>query len=110
MKKDAVILLAEDDEGHAGLIKKNLVRSGINNEILHFRDGQETLDFIFGRGSVSRKEGVEYILLLDIRMPKVDGIEVLRQVRDDGVYKNMPVIMVTTTDEAETVKLCNELG
>ncbi len=45
MHKDVVILVAEDDEGHAGLIKKNLVRAGLNNTILHFKDGQETLDF-----------------------------------------------------------------
>jgi predicted O-methyltransferase YrrM len=50
MKKEVVIVMAEDDEGHATLIKKNLERAGIKNEILHFRDGDEALDFFFKRG------------------------------------------------------------
>ena len=83
MKKEVVILIAEDDEGHAALIKKNLKRAGISNEIVHFKDGVEALDFLMGSngGGPHRKPNVAYMLLLDIRMPKVDGVEVLRQVK-----------------------------
>jgi CheY-like chemotaxis protein len=104
-----VILLAEDDEGHTALIKKNLKRAGIENEIIHFMDGQETLDFLFDKKK-GRKLGMAYLLLLDIRMPKVDGVEVLRQVKADNELKKMPVIIITTTDDPREVSRCHELG
>ena len=97
---DVVIVTAEDDEGHALLIKKNLRRAGLSNEILHFMDGKETLDFLFSEEiEAKRHEGTCYLLLLDIRMPKVDGIEVLRRIKSTPALKRMPVIMITTTDD-----------
>ena len=75
MKKDVVIVIAEDDEGHAVLIRKNLRRAGITNRILHFKDGQRILDFFSGKGKgIHRKKNIPYLLLLDLKMPKVDGI------------------------------------
>jgi len=110
MKEETVIILAEDDEGQAKLITKNLRRTGIKNKILHFKDGQETLDFLAENGCGSHREkDSSYILLLDINMPKVDGIEVLRQIKYDKLRK-MPVIMMTTTDEPGEIELCYELG
>ncbi len=111
MKQEVVILIAEDDEGHAGLIRKNLTRAGIVNEVLHFRDGQEILDFLFKRGQgIKRESGRAYILLLDIRMPKLDGVEVLERVKSDSELRKMPVIMVTTTDDPREVSRCHALG
>lgn len=111
MKHNTVILLAEDDEGHAGLIMRNLRRTGIDNEILHFRNGEETLNFLLGRnGGPHRKEDISYILLLDLRMPKVDGIEVMRQIKHDKELRNMPVIVITTTDDPGEIELCYALG
>ncbi|MBI4825377.1 MAG: response regulator [Nitrospirae bacterium] len=111
MKNNIVILLAEDDLGHAGLIMKNLKRTGIENEIIHFKDGQEALNFLFGQGPGPRKHnGAAYILLLDIRMPRVDGIEVLVRMKKDEKLRRIPVIMVTTTDDDTTIKKCYELG
>jgi len=111
MKKEVVILIAEDDEGHASLIKKNLKRAGVSNEIHHFMDGQETLDFLMGtNGGQHRKSGTAYLLLLDIRMPKVDGVEVLRQIKGDEELCKMPVIMITTTDDPREVENCHRLG
>jgi len=111
MRKEAVILIADDDEGHATLIRKNLHRAGLVNEILHFRDGQEVLDFLFRRGDgPHREDGKAYLLLLDIRMPKVDGVEVLRQVKADKELKKLPVIMITTTDDPREVENCHALG
>ena len=75
-----VILIADDDAGHARLIEKNLQRAGLHNPILRFENGQDILDFLFGRGEgPKRMSDTPYLLLLDIRMPKVDGVEVLRQ-------------------------------
>jgi CheY-like chemotaxis protein len=111
MKKEVIVLIAEDDDGHAALIAKNLKRAGLLNEIIRFKDGQETLDFLFEKGSGKRrKPDTAYMLLLDIRMPKVDGVEVLRQVKADKDLKKLPVIMLTTTDDPREVALCHELG
>jgi CheY-like chemotaxis protein len=111
MKKEVIVLIAEDDDGHAILIEKNLRRAGLLNEIIRFKDGQETLDFLFKKGKKPKREhDTAYLLLLDIRMPKVDGIEVLRQVKADNVLKKLPIIMITTTDDPREVELCHELG
>ena len=110
MKEEVVILIAEDDDAHASLIQRNLKRAGISNEQLRFRDGQETLDFLERRGNWQRTPGAAYVLLLDIRMPKVDGVEVLRRVKKDPELRRMPVIMVTTTDDPQEVERCHQLG
>ena len=105
------IILAEDDEGHASLIMKNLKRAGFRNNFLHFKDGQEVLDFLFVRGEgPHRIPGKSYLLLLDIRMPKVDGVDVLRQIKEDSELSKLPVIMVTTTDDSREIQNCHDLG
>jgi CheY-like chemotaxis protein len=74
MNEEVVILLAEDDPGHAALIEKSLRRAGVTNDMIRLADGQETLEFLFRRGEGrKRKHEAPYVLLLDIRMPKVDG-------------------------------------
>ncbi len=109
--KPCSILIAEDDEGHASLIMKNLRRAGFKNDILHFKDGQEVLDFLFMNGEGPHLvSGKSYLLLLDIRMPKVDGVEVLRQIKEDSELSKLPVIMVTTTDDPREIKNCHNMG
>ena len=111
MKKEVVILIAEDDPGHAILIQKNLRRAGVNNEIIHFADGQETLDFLRCQGNGLKRDPEKcYVLLLDIRMPRVDGIAVLREINQDQELKNFPVIVLTTTDDPKEIQLCHSLG
>jgi len=110
MRKETIIIIAEDDEGHAALIKKNLKRAGVSNQVLHFKDGQETLNFLFRRGrGPHRKPGGSYLLLLDIRMPKVDGLEVLRQAKQDKELRRIPIIIITTTDDEREVANCHDL-
>ena len=111
MNKEGIILIAEDDEGHFELIKRTLQRVGVCNEILRFADGQETLDFLFIKGDGPKREpNKEYLLLLDIRMPKVDGVEVLEKVKQDPELKKIPVIMLTTADDPITIERCHDLG
>lgn len=111
MNEQVVILIAEDDMGHASLIQKNLKRAGITNQIIHFKDGQEALDFLFGMGEGPRRvDGTPYLLLLDIRMPRVDGVQVLERIKGDRVLKKMPVIMLTTTDDPREIDKCHALG
>lgn len=111
MNNEVIILIAEDDEGHAGLIRRNLARAGIANRVIHFKDGQEVVDFLFRNGAgPHRVTGNAYILLLDIRMPKLDGIEVLRMIKADMELKKIPVVMITTTDDPREVEHCHVLG
>ena len=111
MKENAVILIAEDDRGHFELIKRNLHRSRLENEIINFKDGQEIIDFLFTRRDGSNRDsGASYLLLLDIRMPKINGVEVLRSIKSDDELKKLPVIMLTTTDDSEEVKRCYDIG
>lgn len=111
MKKEGVILIAEDDEGHFELIKRSLQRAGVCNEILRLADGQETLDFLLIRGDGPKREpDKEYLLLLDIRMPKVDGMEVLEKIKHNPELKKIPVIMLTATDDPQTIERCHSLG
>ena len=111
MTREVVILIAEDDAGHAKLIEKNLARAGLHNTILRIENGQATLDFLFRRGGPPRRHpDTAYLLLLDIRMPQVDGMEVLRQVKQDPELRKIPVIMLTTTDDPREVERCHGLG
>jgi CheY-like chemotaxis protein len=106
-----VILLAEDDEGHASLVRRNLKRSGVVNEIVHVNDGQEALDYVRALGKYSDRPRVApMLLLLDINMPRVDGIEVLRQIKQDEKHNRIPVIMLTTTDDPREISRAYELG
>src|SRR6058998_1525913 len=100
-KQSPVIIIVDDDDGHAILVRENLEASGLDNHIIHFLDGQAVLDFFFQSASGKRlpHSGEVYLILLDIRMPKVDGIEVLRRLKSDPELKTIPVIMLTTTDD-----------
>ncbi|MEK7684219.1 MAG: response regulator [Verrucomicrobiota bacterium] len=111
MTREVVILIAEDDSGHARLIERNLTRAGLNNQIEGFANGQEILDFLFLQGEARQRiQDTPYLLLLDIRMPKVDGAEVLRQIKQDPELRKIPVLMLTTTDDPREVERCHALG
>src|SRR5581483_9286355 len=99
------ILLAEDDDGHARLIERNLQRAGFINRVVRAKDGQEALDIVRSGGA-----GGQCLLLLDINMPRVDGLEVLRQLKADPRTAKSPVIMLTTTDDPREVERCYALG
>jgi CheY-like chemotaxis protein len=111
MSNVPVILLAEDDEGHAILVRQNLEAAGVEGRIEHFQDGQAILDFLFKHGPGRSVEmGRTYLVLLDIRMPKIDGVEVLRRIKADPDLRKLPVIMLTTTDDVREVERCHQLG
>jgi CheY-like chemotaxis protein len=111
MTQELVILIADDDPGHVRLVQKNLTRAGLHNSVHHFGNGQEVLDFFFAnKPGAGSQAGVSYLLLLDVRMPKVDGVEVLRQLKEHPALRKMPVIMLTTTDDPREVGRCHALG
>ena len=105
------ILLAEDDDGHASLIERNLKRAGVVNRIVRVRDGQEALDYLRGHGAFAdRRPDTPLLLLLDINMPRVDGVGVLQAIKADPELARLPVIMLTTTDDPREVDRCYRLG
>ncbi|RQH07382.1 response regulator [Paraburkholderia dinghuensis] len=113
------IVLIEDDDGHATLVQRNLRRSGISNGFVRFSDGQQALDYFFGSPGAdssvapdvpSREDLANFVVLLDLRMPRVDGFEVLRRLKADPVTAAVPVIVLTTTDDPREIERCYELG
>jgi len=105
------ILIVDDDEGHALLVQENLQEAGLTNPVVHFKDGETVLDFLFRRGAAGQRlENRPYLLLLDIRMPRLDGLEVLRQIKENARLRKLPVIMLTTTDDPREVERCHDLG
>lgn len=106
LNSDATILIVDDDPGHARLIERSLARASVASRIKRFGDGQEVLDFLAGQA----QSGDAYLLLLDIRMPKLDGAEVLRQIKEDAHLRRIPVIMLTTTDDPREIARCRALG
>jgi len=111
LKEMLTILLAEDDDGHAELVLGSLREAGVKNPMRRFRDGQELMGFLeellCGGGFPASRP---YVLLLDIRMPRMDGLEVLRRVKEDPEMRTLPVIMLTTTDDPREVEECYRLG
>jgi CheY-like chemotaxis protein len=106
-----VIVLVEDDEGHAYLIRQNLQEAGVANRIVHLMNGQQALDYVHRRGPYAgRVPGGPLLILLDINMPLVTGEEVIRQLKADPATEPLPVIVLTTTDDPREVRRCYELG
>jgi CheY-like chemotaxis protein len=106
-----LIVLAEDDDGHASLVQRNLERAGLANGLQRLKDGQEALDYLRAEGDYAgRNTSQPVLLLLDIKMPRVDGVEVLRLIKADPRTALIPVIMLTTTDDPREIQRCYELG
>ncbi len=109
--RPVTIILAEDDDGHATLIQRNLERAGLANGFVRLRDGQDAIDYFRGEGAhAGRVLDPSVLLLLDIKMPRVDGVEVLRALKADSRTALVPVIMLTTTDDPREVQRCYQLG
>lgn len=109
LRDNIVFLIVEDDQEHYTLTEYYLRKAGIQNEIIWLEDGQVTLDFLNGDGH-PRKNGKKYIMLLDIKMPKVDGIEVLEKIKSDKDLTEISTIMFTTSEDQHLVNKCYDLG
>jgi CheY-like chemotaxis protein len=105
------ILLVEDDPNDAELTVMALTDNHLANEIVIARDGEEALDFLYRRGAYkSREGGNPIVVLLDLKLPKVDGLEVLKQVKSDPDLKKVPVVMLTSSREERDVLNSYDLG
>jgi CheY-like chemotaxis protein len=105
--KAVTIVMIEDDEGHARLIQKNLQRAGVYNEVQHFGDGTSAMRHLLGAG---RPNGHPLLVLLDLNLPDMSGVDILRQLKDDADLRRAPVIVLTTTDDQREIERCYELG
>ncbi len=110
--RSILIMLVDDDDGHRLLIRENLRSGGIVNEILEMRDGQEAVDYLTRRGGYQdpAKSPRPGLVLLDIKMPKMDGFVVLEKIKADESLRMIPVLMLTSTDNQEEVNRCYTLG
>jgi CheY-like chemotaxis protein len=105
------VLIAEDDEGHATLVQRNLRRAGLLAELVHLRDGQELLDYMYRRASWEHRHGHgQLALLLDLNMPRLGGFEVLQRLKLDEGVARIPVFVLTTTDNPIEIDRCYRLG
>lgn len=105
------IIIVEDDPGHAKLIENNLRRGGLKNPIKDFENGQQALDYLKGPGDFAGHPIDQCtLLLLDINMPVMNGVELLRILKQDTKLRNIPVIMLTSTDDQREIDECYSLG
>ena len=105
------IVMIEDDEGHARLIEKNIRRAGVTNEIVAFADGAGALAYLLGpdgSGNVSSNRSL--LILLDLNLPDMSGVEILTQIKANSHVRRSPVIILTTTDDSTEIQNCYDLG
>lgn len=109
--KPVTIVMIEDDEGHARLIEKNIRRAGVNNAIQPFRNGTDALVYLFGQdGSGEVSSGRQLLILLDLNLPDMGGVDILEKVKGNVHTRRSPVVVLTTTDDSREIQRCYDLG
>ncbi len=104
------ILLVEDQDEHALFTERALKKAGLPNPVIRASDGDEALDILLHRGRHASTTTTPGLVLLDVRMPRVDGIEVLRAIRQSPTLKDIVVVMITTSNDSHDVQECMRLG
>lgn len=104
------ILLVEDNPDHAELVIRNMEDFQVANTINHVEDGEAALDYLYGRGTYADRSQfpMPHLMLLDLRLPKVDGMEVLKQVKSDEYLRALPVVILTTSDAERDLVMAHE--
>ena len=106
------VLLVEDNSSDAELTLRSLKKHNLANKLFHVKDGAEAIDFLFSQGAYTnrRAENLPKVVLLDLKLPKVDGIEVLRKIKSDDRTKLIPVVVMTSSREDRDLNECYKLG
>jgi CheY-like chemotaxis protein len=104
--------LVEDNLSDIGLTQRALAKNHVLNELVVAHDGQEALDFLFGSGSYVGRDLSQQptLILLDLRLPKLDGVTVLQRIRSDERTRLLPVVVLTTSQEERDIESCYKLG
>lgn len=112
MPDSVQILLVEDDENDAELALRALSKVSVPGMVAHSRDGEEALDFLLGRGEFRGRPGAEglRLVLLDLKLPKLDGLEVLQAMRTEPLTRDLPVVMLTSSMLPADVVACYRAG
>lgn len=112
MNNNVEILLVEDNMSDAELTVRALKKNNLANHLVHLEDGQEALDYIFAEGNYSSRniENTPKLILLDLKMPKINGIQVLQKIKSDDRTKKIPVIVLTSSKEDPDIEECYLLG
>jgi CheY-like chemotaxis protein len=109
--KEVEILLVEDSPADAEMTLRALRRNNLANKVHWVKDGEEALDYVFGRGGYAGREpGLPRLIMLDLKMPKVDGIEVLRTLKSEALTRAVPVVVMTSSNEERDVVASYQLG
>ncbi len=106
------ILLIEDNANDAEMTMRALKKNNVTNKIFHLKDGADALEFIFGTGKFAGRNVLHKpkVILLDLKMPKVDGIEVLEKIKSNELTKTIPVVILTSSKEDPDIQKCYILG
>jgi len=111
MTQPTTIVMVEDDEGHARLIEKNLRRAEVHNKIVPLKDGASAITFLFGSdGSGLVNKGHPLLILLDLNLPDMSGIDILKRLKENKHLRASPVVVLTTTDDKSEIQRCYDLG
>lgn len=112
MAQEVEILLVEDNISDAEMTIRALKKNNLANRLLHLKDGAEALDFIFAQGNYAdrRVENSPKVILLDLKMPKISGLEVLQKIKGDERTKRIPVVVLTSSKEDPDIKACYDFG
>jgi CheY-like chemotaxis protein len=109
--KPVAIVMIEDDEGHARLIERNIRRAGVSNEIRPFTNGTDAVNFLMGAdGSGEVSSGRQLLILLDLNLPDMTGIDILEKIKSNPHTRRSPVVVLTTTDDEREIQRCYDLG
>ena len=106
------ILLVEDTRSDAEMAMRALKKNKIGNNVIHMKDGREALDFLFGIGEYAGRDVTKMprVILMDLKMPRMDGIDTLEQLKADALTKNIPVVVLTSSKEHPDIQKCYALG
>ncbi|MCE3278668.1 MAG: response regulator [Bacteroidetes bacterium] len=113
MNGELEIILVEDNMDDAALVIRALKKNNLANKLVHLKDGAEALEFIFGKNTSEQLEVLSHsprVMLLDLKMPKINGMEVLEKVKADPRTKAMPIVVLTSSAEDPDIKRCYTLG
>ena len=107
-----IILLVEDNPSDIALTRRALAKSHVANELVVAEDGQEALDYLFGGGAYAGRDVTQLptLVLLDLKLPRVDGLEVLRRIRTETLTRRMPVVILTSSKEEQDLATSYDLG